>query len=760
MPNDGPDDDINIGNPPTNVADTATDNVSNNRPQPTRRSTRSRAPSRKAIENAQTDLIALPLAYEVANVYQPYDPYDNDMTADPIALAASADPDTMYFHQAMKQPDRRQFQQAMQDEVNAHQNNGHWIIVPRSEVPSTYRVVQSVWAMKRKRRIKTREVYKWKARLNVHGGQQEKGVNYWETYAPVVTWMSIRLVLILSIMLDWTTVQVDFVLAYPQANVETTIYMEIPVGVNLPGKDTKSHVLKLIKNLYGQKQAGRVWNKHLHKGLIEIGFIQSKIDECVYYKGQTIFLVYVDDGILAGPNKDEINDIMQQMNKRYNMTNEGDITDYLGVNVTKLDDGRIKLSQPHLIDQLIKDVNFRSNTRPRTTPALSTKILNRDDNGDEHAADWHYRSVIGKLNFLEKSTRGEIAYAVHQAARFCESPKKSHTEAVHAIIRYLMATKDEGIILDPTDEAFECYADADFAGLWNKETATDDASTAKSRSGYIIRFAGCPIMWASKLQTEIALSTTEAELISLSTALRDVIPLMNLMNEMHDQRIIPTSYKPKIYCKAFEDNSGALEIARQPKMRPRTKHINVKYHHFRSYVERKQIEIFPVGTDDQMADLFTKPLAADKFHLFTKMAMGWSFPQAPQALEGVWEYAQCATRKTNRRRQEYEQERSPLGKAGALDHVPGTGSLEDVPGTRARKSLGQTNQDVPGSKSKQSLVKERKVFFVKETMEDDPGKCSRMHRNKNYVLKQDQSETKLLSNNTHNDLRKQQSLLS
>ena len=263
------------------------------------------------------------------------------------------------------------------------------------------------------------------------------------------------------------------------------------------------------------------------------------------------------------------------------MTDEGDLTDYLGVNITFLDDGKMKLTQPHLIQQIIDDVNFKDSnqsyaTKPKETPAETSKILNKDESGEPHKATWHYRSVIGKLNFLEKSTRGELAYAVHQAARFCQEPKTSHTNAVHRIVRYLIGTTDKGMILNPNNEVFECFADADFCGLWDKERAETDPTTGRSRTGYIIRFAGCPIVWASKLQTEFALSSTEAEYIALSTALRQVIPLMELLKEMKENGVINKEYVPRVYCKAFEDNSGALELARTPKMRPRTKHINTK----------------------------------------------------------------------------------------------------------------------------------------------------------------------------------------
>ena len=224
--------------------------------------------------------------------------------------------------------------------------------------------------------------------------------------------------------------------------------------------------------------------------------------------------------------------------------------------------------------------------------------------------------LIGKLNFLKKSTRPDIAYAVHQCARFQIDPKESHAKAVKRIGRYLLDTRDQGYIIRPDDLMLECYADADFSGNWRRDIAEQDTSTAQSRTGFVILFAGCPLIWGSRLQTEIALSTTEAEYIALSTALRETIPLINLLQELKDMKFIDEAKAPIIHCKAFEDNSGALELAKSPKMRPRTKHINIKYHHFRSYVSSGAITLHKVSTENQIADIFTKPLS---YPLFSKL---------------------------------------------------------------------------------------------------------------------------------------------
>jgi hypothetical protein len=163
-----------------------------------------------------------------------------------------------------------------------------------------------------------------------------------------------------------------------------------------------------------------------------------------------------------------------------------------------------------------------------------------------------------------------------------------------------LATADKGIICSPNGDSFTCYADADFAGLWDASTAETDSLTAWSRSGYITMHNNCPIIWASHLETEIAMSSTESEYISLSQSLREVLPLMELAKELAGAGFVLGTKVPRVHCKAVEDNSGALEMAKTPKLRPRTKHLNIKYQHFREAVEDGLVSIHSIRTDEQL----------------------------------------------------------------------------------------------------------------------------------------------------------------
>jgi hypothetical protein len=269
-----------------------------------------------------------------------------DCMRHPIMFLAEMMGEIMYLHQALRQPDAREFVEAVIKEVNGHIDNNHWKLIPHTEVPEGTEVVPSVWAMQRKQDLTTGRVTKHKARLNLHGGKQELGTNYYETYAPVVIWFAIRLLIIFGILFNWALCQVDFIMAYPQAPIEMDMYMELPTGIHTKHGNSKDHVLKLLANIYGQKQAGCVWNSYLVTKLREINFKQSLIDDCVFYRDDVIFIVYVNNGIFLGPSDQQLRDIINELrNLKLSIEDQGHPDDYVGVSIKKLENGIIKLTQ-------------------------------------------------------------------------------------------------------------------------------------------------------------------------------------------------------------------------------------------------------------------------------------------------------------------------------------------------------------------------------------------------------------------------------
>ena len=252
--------------------------------------------------------------------------------------------------------------------------------------------------------------------------------------------------------------------------------------------------------------------------------------------------------------------------------------------------------------------------------------LPKDVHGTEAQEGWSYQSVLGIMLYL-CNTRPDIQFAVSQCARYTSKPKQSHEVALKRIGRYLNGTRVNGLILKLENALkIELFVDADFAGLHGYEDP-EDPTSVKSRTGFVICIAKCPVLWLSRLQTETALSTMMAEYIALSTAMRDLIPFKRITEEvcshmgLSDDKIAVIRTKTVVH----EDNNGAMILAKLPPGRstPTSKFFNVKYHWFREQLDPQQIKIVKVPSDEQLGDIFTKGLRKDKFMEMRMKLCGW-----------------------------------------------------------------------------------------------------------------------------------------
>lgn len=264
------------------------------------------------------------------------------------------------FKEMLAQPDKKEFLQAMLKETAEHEGRGHWSVVLRSSMPEKTKPIQAIWSFKRKR-FPNGSLNKHKARLCAHGGMQQWGINYWETYAPVVNWISVRFLMIISEILGLETQAIDFVLAFPQAKLDVPVYMYLPAGMQLCGIPDGAHhmyILKLERTLYGLKQTSANWYDMLKKALISRGFKESAADQCMFYRKDMIILVYVDDCILIGKNRSILDDFITSLkegSEQFIFTVEGTLDKYLGVDIQKHDDATgFTMTQPFLIERILQ----------------------------------------------------------------------------------------------------------------------------------------------------------------------------------------------------------------------------------------------------------------------------------------------------------------------------------------------------------------------------------------------------------------------
>ena len=304
---------------------------------------------------------------------------------------------------------------------------------------------------------------------------------------------------------------------------------------------------------------------------------------------------------------------------------ESSVEGFLGVDIAREKDGpgTVTLLQTGLISRIIAALGC--NKLPGVSTPADT-ILHKDKAGDPATGDFNYASVIGMIWYLYGHSRPELGFALSQASRFTHSPRRSHELALIRIGQYLKATSDKGMILRPAalDHLFmDCHVDSDFCGLHGKEPRTDPV-LVKSRAGFIISLNHCPLVWSSKLQDSIALSTMMAEYYALSTAMRDVLPLRNLVKTVARAVGIPEEHLSTFKVTCHEDNNAALSLANMEPGRntPRSKFYDVKVHWFRSHLS-DDVTVQRVDTKEQLADIFTKPLPAEPFQFLRKKIIGW-----------------------------------------------------------------------------------------------------------------------------------------
>lgn len=335
--------------------------------------------------------------------------------------------------------------------------------------------------------------------------------------------------------------------------------------------------------------------------------------------------MYIDNAVVISPDKERILAIIKSLQAKYILMDNGN---YLRVCIV-CDGKEVTMYQPKMTHHCLKVFSMplpdahEIKIRTHDTPAAPKSTIHANSKGANRKCNWNYQAAIGVVNYFQAKMHPYILFAVHHCTRHCNMPKLCHKQEVKQIWQYLAGTLDKGLILQPDlSKGFECYVDANWAGNYNK-AYIEEPSTAFLQTGYVIYYAGCLIIWSSKPQSIIALLTTKAEYVALSMATREAITLMNLLTELRDHRSSILFVKSTICCKIFEDNAACIEVAKEPKLWPCTKHLAMHLHHFCDHIAQGDLTIHHISTEEQIADLFTKPLPCDQFTYLCSKLMGW-----------------------------------------------------------------------------------------------------------------------------------------
>jgi len=478
--------------------------------------------------------------------------------------------------------DKDEWTQAMRDEFNSLIENQTWELVI---LPKDKRVIKTKWIFKTKRDANG-NLARRKARLVAKGFTQRYGVDYNETFAPVIRYQNVRLLIALAVKYGLKIHQLDAITAFLQGNVEEELYIEQPEGFN----DGSDRVCRLKKAIYGLKQAGRQWNKTLDSELRNMSLTKSKLDPCLYFEeGMKLFIaIYVDDFLIFYENEDKLKNLVAMLSSRFRMKDIGKCQSCIGIRIQQ-SINEITLDQTAYINEVLTRFGM-NDAKPVKNPCdTSVKLVESCEN-DETVP---YQQAVGCLLFIAQGTRPDIAFAVHQVSKFNNKHDQNHWMAVKRIMRYLNGSKHLRLCYNKCEENVHGFVDADWAA---------DANDRKSVTGYIFKIESGAVSWKSTKQPTVSLSSTEAEYIAMGAAVQEGIYLKQLLTELKiDEQSI----------KICVDNTSAIALAKSDGFRPRTKHIDIKNHFLREAVENKLIDFEYVNTKWNVADMLTKGMTGE-----------------------------------------------------------------------------------------------------------------------------------------------------
>lgn len=509
----------------------------------------------------------------------------------------SCDPST--FKQAVSSDSVDLWKDAMKEEFDSLQANQTWKLV---DLPPGKTPIKCKWVYKTKRDTHGK-VVRHKARLVAKGYTQIEGVDYHETFSPVVRFTTIRYLMAVAAKFNLNIRQLDVVTAFLHGTLEEEIFMTQPEGFS----DGSKRVCKLTKSIYGLKQSSRVWNTTLNKVLLDFGLKRSSTDQCVYYfvKGNRIFIVavYVDDIIIFSNNNEMETKLTKVLFDEFKMKDMGEISSVLGIRVTRdRKSGTISLDQANYIVDLLSRFNMSKCNALATPMDANQKLTKKMCPSNEEEAKEPYRQLVGALQFCVQVSRPDICFAVNVLSRYNQNPGKAHWAAAKRVLRYLKGTIDKKITYTKQSTEIQGCCDADWAG---------DEDERKSTTGYVFTFPNGAISWCSKRQPTVAISTTEAEFMSMTAAIQESIWLKQIENEIFANSIRTI----KLYC----DNIGAINFAINNTYSARTKHIDIKEKFVHQKVREKFVDLIHLATNEMPADMLTKPLSSIKINLVSKL---------------------------------------------------------------------------------------------------------------------------------------------
>lgn len=525
----------------------------------------------------------------------------NSRYNDYVMLSVNDDFEPETIEEALSCADSAKWRQAILEELKAFEINNAWTLVDK---PDSKNVIKNKWVFKIKRNDKN-EIIKYKARLVAKGCSQKYGVDFNETFAPVVRQSTIRLLLSIATELDLQAEHLDVATAFLNGDISEEIFMYQPDGFPI---GDKNEVCKLNRAIYGLKQASRSWFLKAKNLLLDLKFKQSKHEQCVFYKNSKhsflIVALYVDDFFLFFNDKKGADELKTALKNNFQMKDLGPISCCLGIEVKR--DRRaksMKLTQTRYINKVLSKFNM-VDCKIASTPLENKCKLNPAENN----IDVPFQELIGSLMYLSVCTRPDISHSVSYLSQFNLKHGKEHWLAAKRVLRYLKGTVADGLLYKSTGHTLTGFADADWGNNFD----------GRSFTGFSFVFGNAAVSWECHKQNSTQLSSTHAELVAITDATREAIYLKSLLNEIFS---VSDKFVDRDGIILYNDSQSAQKMVLNPNNNhKKSKHIVIKYNFVKEQVDRNVINLMYLSTEQMPVDMLTKSLGATK-HTFCKQVL-------------------------------------------------------------------------------------------------------------------------------------------